>query len=80
MEYLGLVDGPEGATEEAKPAATRREVRVATPSATPAATFSTPSATGVTVIDESRCTAEDPTLYSYRRDGVTGRQAGVIWL
>lgn len=24
------------------------------------------------------CTAEDPDLYSYRRDGVTGRQAGVI--
>jgi len=37
-------------------------------------------AESVTVIDESRCTAEDPTLYSYRRDGVTGRQAGVIWL
>ncbi|MCK1804142.1 peptidoglycan editing factor PgeF [Nocardia zapadnayensis] len=26
------------------------------------------------------CTAEDPGLYSYRRDGVTGRFAGVIWL
>ena len=24
------------------------------------------------------CTAEDPSLYSYRRDGVTGRQAGAI--
>jgi YfiH family protein len=34
----------------------------------------------VTVIDESSCTAEDPALYSYRRDGVTGRQVGVIWL
>lgn len=34
----------------------------------------------VTVIDESRCTLEDLDLYSYRRDGVTGRQAGVIWL
>ena len=24
------------------------------------------------------CTAEDPTMFSHRRDGVTGRQAGVI--
>jgi len=29
---------------------------------------------------DTRCTAEDPELYSYRRDGVTGRQAGVVWL
>lgn len=34
----------------------------------------------VTVVDESRCTAENLDLFSYRRDGVTGRQAGVIWL
>lgn len=26
------------------------------------------------------CTAEDPGLYSYRRDGTTGRFAGVAWL
>jgi hypothetical protein len=26
------------------------------------------------------CTAETPTLFSHRRDGVTGRQAGVIYL
>jgi copper oxidase (laccase) domain-containing protein len=26
------------------------------------------------------CTAEDPRFYSYRRDGVTGRFAGVVWL
>jgi len=25
------------------------------------------------------CTAEDPRLYSYRRDGRTGRFAGVVW-
>jgi YfiH family protein len=25
------------------------------------------------------CTAEDPSLFSFRRDGITGRQAGVIW-
>lgn len=32
------------------------------------------------VIDESQCTLEDKNLYSYRRDGVTGRQVGVVWL
>jgi len=32
------------------------------------------------VVSDPRCTMEDPMLYSYRRDGVTGRQAGVIWL
>ncbi|MDQ1703137.1 MAG: purine-nucleoside/S-methyl-5-thioadenosine phosphorylase / adenosine deaminase [Frankiaceae bacterium] len=26
------------------------------------------------------CTAEDDRFYSYRRDGVTGRFAGVVWL
>jgi len=32
------------------------------------------------VVSDPRCTAEDPRLFSYRRDGVTGRQAGVVWL
>lgn len=51
MEYLGLVDGPEGSTEEVKPATPRRDVRdvrdvrVVSPVVTPVAT-----ATGVTVI------------------------------
>jgi hypothetical protein len=35
---------------------------------------------GVRVLDEGRCTVEDSALYSYRRDGVTGRQVGVVWL
>ena len=26
------------------------------------------------------CSAEDPTLFSYRRDGVTGRYAGLAWV
>lgn len=29
---------------------------------------------------DPRCTAEAPELYSYRRDGRTGRFAGLIWL
>jgi YfiH family protein len=28
---------------------------------------------------DSRCTIEDPALYSYRRDGVTGRLAALTW-
>jgi hypothetical protein len=32
------------------------------------------------VTDDPRCTAESAELYSYRRDGKTGRFAGVIWL
>jgi YfiH family protein len=35
---------------------------------------------GVTVIEENLCTVEESSLYSYRRDGVTGRQVGVVWL
>ncbi len=36
---------------------------------------------GVTeVVHDPRCTVEDPTLFSHRRDGVTGRQAGLVWL
>ena len=36
---------------------------------------------GVQMIDsDPRCTIEDEDLFSYRRDGVTGRQAGVVWL
>jgi YfiH family protein len=36
---------------------------------------------GVTdVVHDPRCTVEDRHLFSHRRDGVTGRQAGLIWL
>ena len=51
MEYLGLVDGPEGATEEAKP----KEERVK-----PIAT--TTSTNGVTVIGGSTTVAAEPVL------------------
>jgi polyphenol oxidase len=36
---------------------------------------------GVTLItDDRRCTIETADLYSYRREGTTGRFAGLIWL
>lgn len=36
---------------------------------------------GVRFIDaDPRCTIEDKDLFSYRREGVTGRQAGLVWL
>jgi YfiH family protein len=35
---------------------------------------------GVAVTQVGGCTAEDPGLYSYRRAGVTGRFAGLVWL
>ena len=35
---------------------------------------------GVSVAREGNCTVEDAQLFSYRRDGVTGRQVGVISL
>lgn len=36
---------------------------------------------GVQMIDsDPRCTIEDEDLFSYRREGTTGRQAGVVWL
>ncbi len=36
---------------------------------------------GVTAVArDPRCTGETPSLYSYRRDGRTGRLAGLVWL
>ena len=37
-------------------------------------------AAGLTVTSVGPCTAESPDHFSYRRDGITGRFAGVIWL
>jgi YfiH family protein len=39
------------------------------------------AAAGVQAVSrDPRCTAETPALYSYRRDGQTGRFAGLVWL
>ncbi len=39
------------------------------------------AAAGVAAIGtDGRCTGESPDLYSYRRDGRTGRFAGLVWL
>ncbi len=39
------------------------------------------TAVGVgSVRSDGRCTSESPELYSYRRDGTTGRFAGLVWL
>ena len=36
---------------------------------------------GITAIEsDPRCTIEDEDFFSYRREGTTGRQAGLIWL
>lgn len=75
------------------PAAMRDEVAAVVPEATSTTRAGTPAldlraglvaqlrAAGVERISvDERCTAEDPSLFSYRRDGVTGRFAGLAWL
>lgn len=46
----------------------------------PAALCEVLSKEGVSVERENLCTVENSDLFSYRRDGVTGRQAGLVWL
>jgi polyphenol oxidase len=46
----------------------------------PAALRAVLEGVGIAIVDEFRCTHENADLYSYRRDGVTGRQAGIITL
>jgi len=40
------------------------------------------AAVGVLRVDghQDRCTVEDRSFFSHRREGVTGRQAGVVWM
>jgi YfiH family protein len=46
----------------------------------PAALRSVLSDEGVAIVNKFECTVESDELFSYRRDGVTGRQAGIISL
>ena len=46
----------------------------------PAALRAVLSDEGVKNVDNFECTVESPDLFSYRRDGVTGRQVGIISL
>ena len=67
-------------------AASHPESASQTPSGTPSldlisALISDLQKLGIKDIDnQSRCTLEHGDLYSYRRDGATGRQAGLVWL
>ena len=75
------------------PLAMQRDVDAAAPGSASRTTRGTPGldlragiraqlmAAGVSqVVLDPRCTAEEPTLFSHRRDGITGRQAGAVWL
>jgi copper oxidase (laccase) domain-containing protein len=75
------------------PAAMRDEVEAALPGSACVTRAGTPgidlhaglraqlAAAGVgAVAADTRCTREEPALYSYRRDPVTGRLAGLIWV
>jgi YfiH family protein len=46
----------------------------------PAALRSVLGDEGIAIVNKFECTVENPELFSYRRDGITGRQAGVISL
>jgi YfiH family protein len=46
----------------------------------PTALRSVLSDEGIPILDKFECTVESADLFSYRRDGITGRQAGIISL
>lgn len=75
------------------PAAMREDVATAVPEAYAETSWGTPAVdvgagvraqlerAGVQVVDATRCTREDPDLYSYRRDGAAaGRAGGLVWI
>ena len=79
-----------GAATRCRPSCTTRSPRACRPrrrrrgGARPASTSvaaRSPSSQRLGVAAErlGGCTYEDPTSYSYRRDGVTGRHAGIAW-
>ncbi|MDP9239821.1 MAG: polyphenol oxidase family protein, partial [Actinomycetota bacterium] len=75
------------------PAALRDEVDAALPGSATTTSKGTPgldlragllrqleaAGVGAVVVDPA-CTAEDDRFFSHRRDGVTGRFAGLVWL
>lgn len=67
---------------EAAVPGTAARTRTGTPSVDLAAGVGSQlSAAGVAAVSvDTRCTVESPELFSHRRDGVTGRFAGVVWL
>jgi YfiH family protein len=79
----GCYELPEQLCEQVaadRPAA-RAVTRVGTPSLDLRAGLAAElRADGVPVEVDRRCTAEDPSLYSHRRDRPTGRFAGLAWL
>ena len=59
----------------------RSRTRTGTPSLDlPKALVAQLEAIDIAVVNESICTLENQSLFSYRRDGITGRQAGIITL
>ena len=75
------------------PAEMRTEVAAIVPATRAETSWGTPAldlgagvaaqltAAGVAVVDASRCTLEDESLHSYRRDAAeSGRLAGLVWL
>jgi polyphenol oxidase len=75
------------------PAAMAAEVEAALPGSRTTTSRGTPgldlragiarqlTALGITAIDvDPRCTVEDPTLFSHRRDNPTGRLASLVWM
>ena len=59
----------------------RSHTRIGTPSLDlPKALIAQLEPLDIAVVNESSCTLENQSLFSYRRDGITGRQAGIITL
>jgi YfiH family protein len=62
------------------PAARARTISGALALDLPAALSKVLFEAGIGVVRSHSCTVEDVNFFSYRRDGITGRQAGAIWM